>query len=58
MEKIASFKIDHLNHPAGIYLSRRDGDVYTYDIRICAPYSDPCLQTRRCTRWNTFWPPS
>lgn len=43
MEKIASFKIDHLNHPAGIYLSRRDGDVYTYDVRICAPYSDPLL---------------
>lgn len=43
MEKIASFKIDHLNHPAGIYLSRRDGDVYTYDVRICKPYSDPLL---------------
>lgn len=43
MEKITSFTIDHLNHPAGIYLSRRDGDVYTYDVRICKPYSDPLL---------------
>ena len=43
MEKIESFKIDHLNHPAGIYPSRRDGDIYTYDVRICKPYSDPLL---------------
>ncbi len=43
MEKIASFTIDHLNHPAGIYLSRKDGDVYTYDVRICKPYADPLL---------------
>lgn len=43
MEKIESFKIDHLNHPAGIYQSRRDGDIYTYDVRICKPYSDPLL---------------
>lgn len=43
MEKIASFTIDHLSHPADIYLSREDGDVYTYDVRICAPYVDPLL---------------
>lgn len=43
MEKIESFKIDHLNHPAGIYLSRRDGDIYTYDVRICKPYADELL---------------
>ena len=43
MEKIASFTIDHLNHPTGIYLSRKDGDVYTYDVRICKPYADPLL---------------
>ena len=40
MEKIESFKINHLDHPAGIYLSRQDGDIYTYDVRICKPYSD------------------
>ena len=43
MEKIESFRIDHLNHPAGIYLSRRDGDIYTYDLRICKPYADALL---------------
>ncbi len=43
MEKIASFTINHLEHPAGIYLSRKDGDVYTYDVRICKPYCDKLL---------------
>ena len=43
MEKIESLKIDHLNHPAGIYLSRRDGDICTYDVRICKPYADELL---------------
>lgn len=43
MKKIESFKIDHLNHPAGIYLSRRDGDICTYDVRICKPYADELL---------------
>ncbi|MCH5164210.1 MAG: S-ribosylhomocysteine lyase [Clostridiales bacterium] len=43
MEKITSFTIDHLNHPAGIYLSRIDGDIYTYDVRICKPYSDELM---------------
>ncbi|MBQ4049671.1 MAG: S-ribosylhomocysteine lyase [Clostridia bacterium] len=43
MKKITSFTIDHLNHPAGIYLSRQDGDVYTYDVRICKPYTDEIL---------------
>ena len=43
MEKIESFKIDHLNHPSGIYLSRRDGDICPYDVRICKPYADELL---------------
>ena len=43
MKKIASFTIDHLNHPAGVHLSRVDGNIYTYDVRICKPYADPLL---------------
>ncbi len=43
MEKIASFTVNHLNHPSGIYLSRIDGDIFTYDVRICKPYSDELL---------------
>lgn len=43
MEKIASFTIDHLNHPVGIHLSRVDDDIYTYDVRICKPYVDELM---------------
>lgn len=43
MKKIASFTIDHLTHEPGIYLSRRDGDIYTYDVRFCKPYFHPLL---------------
>lgn len=43
MKKIASFEIDHTNYPAGIYLSRTDDNIYTYDVRICKPYIDPLL---------------
>ena len=37
MEKIESFKIDHDKHLPGIYLSRQDRNVYTYDIRFKKP---------------------
>ena len=43
MPKIASFCVDHLTLEPGIYLSRIDGDVYTYDVRICKPYEDELL---------------
>ena len=43
MEKITSFTINHLDHNAGIYLSRVDENVYTYDVRICKPYADELL---------------
>lgn len=43
MERIASFSIDHLNHPCGVHLSRVDGDIYTYDVRFCRPYRDELL---------------
>ena len=33
MEKIASFTVDHRLLDPGIYVSRRDGDVTTYDLR-------------------------
>ena len=37
MNKIASFQIDHRILSPGLYLSRRDGDVDTYDIRFKKP---------------------
>lgn len=37
MEKIASFKINHDTLTKGMYISRIDGDVVTYDIRMKIP---------------------
>lgn len=37
MERIASFSVNHLILKEGIYLSRIDGDVQTYDIRLRRP---------------------
>ena len=36
-EKIESFKIDHNKLTEGIYVSRRDGDIITYDLRTRRP---------------------
>ena len=50
MERIASFSIDHRLLREGIYLSRRDGDVDTYDLRMRRPnggdyLSNPAIHT-------------
>ena len=37
MKKIASFCVNHDLLTPGIYLSRIDGDVVTYDIRMVKP---------------------
>ncbi len=37
MKKIASFEVDHNKLQRGIYTSRIDGDVVTYDIRLKLP---------------------
>ena len=39
MERIASFCVDHTKLDRGMYLSRQDGDVLTWDIRM----KRPCL---------------
>lgn len=36
-QKIESFKIDHNKLKEGIYISRTDGDVVTYDLRTRKP---------------------
>ncbi len=47
MNKIESFKINHLTLEAGLYVSRRDkcGDcvVTTFDLRITAPNREPVI---------------
>ena len=37
MERIASFCVDHTRLERGMYLSRQDGDIITYDIRMKKP---------------------
>lgn len=43
MEKIASFCVDHTKLLPGIYISRIDGDIITYDIRMVKPNTPPYL---------------
>lgn len=49
MEKIDSFKVNHLNLEPGIYESRRDNIhdevIITYDLRITRPNREPVLNT-------------
>lgn len=37
MEKIASFQVDHTKFGVGMYISRIDGDIITYDVRMTKP---------------------
>jgi len=39
MKKIASFTVDHTKLIPGIYVSRIDGDITTYDMRTRTPNS-------------------
>ena len=43
MEKIASFTIDHTVLLPGMYLSRRDGNVATFDLRFKKPNTGDLL---------------
>ena len=37
LRKIASFQVDHTKIDRGLYISRVDGDIVTYDIRMKKP---------------------
>ncbi|NMP37524.1 MAG: S-ribosylhomocysteine lyase [Clostridiales bacterium] len=43
MEKIASFQVDHTKLERGMYISRIDGDIVTYDIRARRPNVEPVM---------------
>ncbi len=45
MERIASFCVDHTTLDRGMYLSRQDGDVKTWDIRMKRPNYGDYLST-------------
>lgn len=43
MERIASFQVDHDKLMPGLYLSRRDGEVTTFDLRFKKPNTGDLL---------------
>ncbi len=43
MERIASFEVDHTILTPGLYLSRRDGNVTTFDLRFKKPNTGDLL---------------
>ena len=51
MERIASFTVDHTKLQKGMYTSRVDGDVVTYDIRMKRPNQGDYLS---CGTLHTF----
>ena len=51
MKKIASFTVNHDKLKKGIYVSRIDGDVITYDVRCKIPNGGDYLE---CPAMHTF----
>ena len=43
MDRIASFQVDHTKLLPGMYLSRRDGDITTFDLRFKKPNTGDLL---------------
>ena len=43
MERIASFTVDYTTLLPGLYLSRRDGDIITFDLRFKKPNTGDLL---------------
>lgn len=46
MERITSFSVDHIQLKKGIYISRTDDVLTTYDIRMCEPNIDVVLDPK------------
>lgn len=45
MKRIASFTVNHNTLNPGVYISRIDGDITTYDMRFVKPNTPPFLPT-------------
>lgn len=48
MKRIPSFCVDHTKLQPGIYISRIDDDIVTYDIRMKKPNVPPFYQLLPC----------
>ena len=44
MKRIASFTVDHDKLTQGMYISRIDGDITTFDLRFIKPNTPPFLK--------------
>ena len=44
MKKIASFTVDHDKLDVGVYISRIDSDITTFDLRFIKPNTPPFLK--------------
>lgn len=44
-DKIASFQVNHDTLMPGVYISRVDGDITTYDLRFIKPNTPPFLSS-------------
>lgn len=44
MERIASFQVNHNTLLPGMYVSRVDGDITTFDLRFIRPNTPPFLE--------------
>ena len=44
MNKIESFKVDHTKIDKGMYISRIDDDIVTYELRMVKPNTPPFLE--------------
>jgi len=43
MDRITSFQVDHLRLGKGIYVSKKEDDILTLDLRMRRPYKDEVL---------------
>ena len=46
MERIKSFCVDHTQLTKGVYVSRIDDDLVTYDLRMTQPNVEPALDPK------------
>ena len=46
MKRITSFSVDHTQLKKGVYISRTDDHLTTYDIRMCEPNVDEPLDPK------------
>lgn len=46
MERITSFSVDHTKLTKGVYISRVDGELTTYDIRMTVPNLEAALDPK------------